>query len=323
MIRSWVGAVFVAALGLGAVVTEGAAQDFPKRPITLIIPWPAGGPTDIQMRPLAEAAGKILGQPITIENKPGASGTLGPATMAATAKPDGYTIAQMPITMFRLPYMQKVSFDPLKDFTYIIHVTGYVFGVAVRADSPWKTWKELLAYAKENPGKLRYASTGTGGTQHVTMEEIAKKHGIKWVHVPFRGAAESNAALLGSHVEVLAGGASAGPMVDSGEFRMLVLWTRERSPRFPNTPTLMEEGEGIVSESPYGIAGPKGMDPKVLKILHDAFKEAIDDPAHLKAVETMSQTLRYLDTASYEQFVKETVAKEQRLIQELGIKPAN
>ena len=317
------GLLACAPLGLAVGAAPASAQDFPKRPITLIIPWPPGGPTDIELRPLAEAAGRILGQPIVIDNKAGATGTLGPATMAATAKPDGYTISQIPVTALRLPYMQKTVFDPLKDFTYIIHVSGYLFGVAVMADSQWKTWKELVAYAKENPGKLHYASPGAGGTQHLTMEELAKKHGIKWIHVPFKGAAETNAALLGGHVEVLAGGASLGPLVDAGKVRMLNVWTEQRSPRFPDAPTLLEEGEGIVSASPYGIAGPKGMDPKVVKILHDAFKQAIDDPAHMKAIESLTQPIIYKGTEEYNQFVKETIAKERKLIEELGLKSSN
>ena len=318
--RGWAAAALGAALAIAGFGAAASAQDFPKRPITLIIPWPPGGSTDIQMRPLAEAVAKVLGQPVVIENKAGATGTLGPATMAATAKGDGYTIAQMPITVFRLPYMQKVSFDPLKDFTYIIHVSGYVFGTSVMADSPWKTWKELIAYARANPGKLRYASTGTGGSLHLTMEEIAKKHGIKWIHVPFKGATEANAALLGGHVDVCATGASMGPLVDAGQVRMLVVWTQERSPRFPNTPTLLEEGEGIVSASPYGIAGPKGMDPKVVKILHDAFKTAMDDPTHVKALESLAQPAMYMGTEQYDQLVRDTITKEKKLIEELGLK---
>ena len=312
-------------LGTGLVLAAPAIAQpaWPSGPIRLVAPFPPGGSVDAISRLLQPHLSAALGVPVVVENKAGATGTLGPATMAATAKPDGYTISQIPVTVLRLPYMQKTVFDPLKDFTYIIHVSGYVFGIAVMSDSPWKTWKELVAYAKENPGKLRYASPGAGGTQHLTMEELARKHGIKWIHVPFKGAAETNAALLGRHVEVLAGGASLGPLVDSGQVRMLNVWTEQRTPRFPNAPTLLEEGEGIVSTSPYGIAGPKGMDPKVVKILHDAFKQAIDDPAHMKAIETLTQPVIYKGTEEYNQFVKDTIAKERKLIEELGLKSSN
>src|SRR5882672_3960692 len=172
------------------------AQQFPTRPVTLIVPWPAGGSTDIGMRALASATEKHLGQSIVIENKPGAGGTIGPANMAAGAKPDGYTVAQLPITVFRIPFIQKTSFDPTKDFTYVIHITGYTFGVVVKADAPWKTFNELLDYAKANPGKLNYGTPGAGTSLHVTMEQIAKQKGIKWTQVPFKGVAESMNALL-------------------------------------------------------------------------------------------------------------------------------
>jgi len=154
-------------LAIALVLAFGApaqAQGFPTRPVTFVVPWPAGGSTDIGMRALAAATEKHLGQSIVIENKPGAAGTIGPANMAANAKPDGYTVAQLPITVFRLPFIQKTSFDPASDFTYIIHVTGYTFGVAVKADAPWKTFQELLDYAKANPGKVNYGTPGAGSS---------------------------------------------------------------------------------------------------------------------------------------------------------------
>jgi len=300
-------------------IGSARAQAWPARPVTLIVPWPAGGSTDVSMRAMAEAAAKHLGQQVVVDNKPGAAGTLGGATMAATARPDGYTIAQMPISMFRLPYMQKVSFDPKTDFSYVIHVTGYTFGTAVKADSPWKTWQEFLAYAKANPGKIRYSTPGAGTTLHITMEQVALQEGIKWTQVPFRGEAESTAALLGGHVEAAASGAGLGPLVDAGEVRMLVMWTPERSPRFPTVPTLVETGQRIVSTSPYGIAGPKGMNPQVMKILHDAFKKGMEEPMHRKVLEELSQPFIYRNSDDYRKFAMEQIAEQQDLIQKLGL----
>src|SRR5688572_31930801 len=151
------------------------AQQYPNRPITLICPWPAGGGTDLHLRKMGELASKHLGQPVVIENRPGGSGMNGPATMAKTAKPDGYTISQLAISAFRVPHMQKVDWDPINDFTYIIGLAGYTFGVVVKADSPFKTFNDLIAYAKANPGKLSYATPGTGTSLHLAMEEIAAK----------------------------------------------------------------------------------------------------------------------------------------------------
>ena len=190
----------VAFAAMGMLISAAAgAQEYPTKPITLIVPWPAGGSTDIAMRAIADSASKVLGQPIAVDNKAGGGGTVGPATMAAASKPDGYTIAQFPITVFRLPLMQEVSWDPAKDFSYIIHLTGYTFGVTINAESPYKTWKDVVEYAKQNPGKVTYATPGAGTSLHIGMEQIAAMAGIKLTQVPFKGGAETNAAVLGQH----------------------------------------------------------------------------------------------------------------------------
>ena len=188
----------VAAVGM-LISAAAGAQEYPTKPITLIVPWPAGGSTDLTMRAIAESASKILGQPVAIDNKAGGGGTVGPATMAAAAKPDGYTIAQLPITVFRLPLMQEVSWDPSKDFSYIIHLTGYTFGVTTNAELQFKTWKDVVDFAKQNPGKVTYATPGAGTSLHIGMEQIATLAGIKLTQVPFKGGAETNAAVLGQH----------------------------------------------------------------------------------------------------------------------------
>lgn len=310
----------VCGLGLPAPAQAQSAVDrFPERPVTLVIPWPAGGPTDRHLRVMADIAGRHLGQPIIIDNKPGASGTLGGATMAAAAKPDGYTIAQLPITIFRLPYMQKVSWDPKKDFSFIIHLTGYTLGVAVNSNSQWKTWGSLLEYAKANPGKLRYATSGAGSTPHITMEQIALQVGFKWVHVPFKGSAEVAAAILGEHVDVAADGTGLGPLVDADKLKMVVVWTEQRSPRFPDTPTLLESGQKLVSQSPYGLAGPKGVDPRIVRKLHDALKKGLEDPVHVKVLNDLSQPLLYKNSADYEKYAMELIAEQQDIIQKLGL----
>src|ERR1044072_3983510 len=146
--------IILLSLAAIAFATAAQAQQFPTRPVTLIVPWPPGGSTDIAMRALATATEKHLGQSIVIENRPGAAGTLGPRNMAGRERPDGYTVGQFPISIFRIPYTQKTSWDPAKDFTYVIHLTGYTFGAVVRADAPWKTFQELMDYAKANPGKV-------------------------------------------------------------------------------------------------------------------------------------------------------------------------
>jgi tripartite-type tricarboxylate transporter receptor subunit TctC len=296
-----------------------AAQNFPDKPVTLIVPYSAGGATDVAMRALADAAARHLGQRVIVENRTGVGGTLGPQTMV-NAKSDGYLISQMPITVFRIPHMQKVSFDPLTDFTWVIHVSGYTFGVAVRADSPWKTWQEFIAYAKANPGKVSYSTPGNGTSLHITMEEIAAREGIQWLQVPYKGAADALIALRGGHVTAMADSTTWGEMVDAGQLRLLSTWGVNRTRRWPNTPTLKDLGYGIVSNSPYGLAGPKGMDPKVVKILHDAFRKAMDDPAYQKVLERLDQENVYMSGEDYAKFAKKTYDEEKVVIERMGLK---
>src|SRR5512142_1846779 len=176
--------VAVCAALFASIAALAADASFPNRPITLICPWPAGGSTDTHLRKLAELVSRQLGQPVIVENKPGFGGMLGPSAMAASAKPDGYTISQLTVAAFRLPVMQKADWDPIRDFTYIIGVSGYTFGVVVKSDSPFKSFDELIAYAREHPGQLSYGSTGTGTSPHLLMEEVAHKAGVKLLHVP-------------------------------------------------------------------------------------------------------------------------------------------
>jgi tripartite-type tricarboxylate transporter receptor subunit TctC len=313
-------AIVAAAALAAAFALPAQAQNFPTKPVTLIVPWPAGGSTDLAMRAFAEAAQKHLGQPLVVENRAGASGTLGPAQMAATAKPDGYTVAQIPITVFRLPFMTRTTFDPAKDFTYIAGLTGYTFGIVVKSDSPWKTFQEFAADAKANPGKIKYGSPGTGTSLHIGMEQIAKHHGIKWTHVPFKGAAETNAALLGGHVHAVADSTGWGALVNSGDFRLLVTWGAARTKNWPNVPTLKETGLDLVANSPYGVAGPKGMDPKVVKVLHDAFRKAVDEPTYRAALEKFDQELAYLNTEDYAKHAAQQIEEAKKLVDDLSLK---
>jgi tripartite-type tricarboxylate transporter receptor subunit TctC len=305
---------------LGLFAAPSWAAEFPSKPVTLIVPYTAGGATDVTMRVLADTTKKYLGQPVIVENKPGGGGTVGGATMAATAKPDGYTIAQLPIPIFRYPYMMKVNWDPLKDFTYIIGVSGYTFGVVVRSDSPWKTWKEFIAYAKANPGKVKYATPGAGTSPHIGMEKIALKEGIKWTQVPMKGGSESTAAILGGHVTATADSTGWAPSVDSGNLRLLCTWGSERTKRWPRVPILKEIGLNMVINSPFGLAGPKGMDPKVAKILHDAFKKGMEDPAYLNVLEKFDMEPNYMNSKDYFNFVQETCEEEKEMVEKLGLK---
>ncbi len=302
-----------------AAAAGSLAQAFPNKPVTLIVPWPPGGSTDRHLRGLAEIASRHLGQNIVVENKPGGGGTIGPSQMALQAKPDGYTISQFPMGMLRIPHMQKSAWNPMTDFSYIIGVTGYTFGLTVRADSPYKTFNEYIEAARKEPGKIDYASTGIGTTPHLNIEEAAMNAKVTLNHVPFKGNADSTQALLGGHVMAQSDATGWDKYVDGGQMRLLVTFGDTRTKRWPQVPTAKELGYGVVSTSPYGIAGPKGMDPAVVKTLHDAFKKAIDDPKHLELLAQLSQDVWYLNSEDYTKWVRDTFGKEKALIERLGL----
>jgi tripartite-type tricarboxylate transporter receptor subunit TctC len=294
------------------------AQAFPNRPIRLICPWTAGGTTDIVMRSWAESASRILGQQVVIENKGGAGGTLG-AIELTNAKPDGHTLAQLPHSVFRIPHMQKVQFDTTKDFTWIICMTGYTFGMVVRAESPIKDIKDLVAFAKSKPGEFTYGSPGIGTSPHLAVEEFAAKAGIKLSHVPFKGVADGLQALIGGHTMGHSDSTGWGPQVEAGRLRLLATYGSKRTRRWPNIPTLNELGYETVSDSPFGVCGPKGMDPAIVKALHDAFRKVIEDPAVLQTLEKYDMPVIYLDTAGYTKFAQETFVAEKATIERLGM----
>jgi tripartite-type tricarboxylate transporter receptor subunit TctC len=292
------------------------AQSFPTRPVTLICPWPPGGSTDVHLRKFAEIAQKYLGQPVVVDNKPGGGGMIGPANMAKLAKPDGYTLSQLPITAFRLPHQRAVDWE-LNDFTYIIGITGYTFGVVVKSDSQMKTFQDLIAYAKANPGKLSYGSTGAGTSPHLLMEEVAMKTGVQFLHVPFKGQADSAQALMGGHIMAQVDSTGWGRQVDAGTFRLLAT-LGDRRTRW-NAPTVKELGIDTVSNSPYGFVGPKGMPPEVVKRLHDAFKISMDDPEHLKVLQQLDQLYWYKSSADYAAWAAETYKAERATIERVGL----
>jgi tripartite-type tricarboxylate transporter receptor subunit TctC len=313
---------FVAAIATAVMAAAGLAkaQDYPVKPITLIVPFPAGGPTDVVMRAFADSVSKQLGQPVIVDNKAGGSGTVGPATMAATAKPDGYTIAQMPITVYRLPLMQKAAYNADTDFTYIINLSGYVFAAFANADTPFKTWADVVEHARKNPGKVTYASTGAGSSLHIGMEQMADREGIKFTHIPFKGATEVNAAVAGGHTMLGASGLSVKPLVDAGKVRFLNIWTAQRVKLVPDVPTLRELGYPWVFDSPFGVAGPKNMDPKIVAKLHDAFKKALlEDPTVARAMEQFEMVPNYRDPAGYRALVKEITDMERSMMDRLGL----
>jgi tripartite-type tricarboxylate transporter receptor subunit TctC len=294
------------------------AAAWPTQPVKLMIAFPPGGPTDITMRALADAATKLIGQQVLIENRPGAGGTL-PAQQLLTAKPDGHVLAQIPLGVFRLPYTTRITWDPVKDISYILGITGYAFGIVVPAESPIKDFAGFVAWAKANPGKLAYGSTGVLTSPHLTMEDIAQRAGIELNHIPYKGSADLMQALLGGQLMAAADSTGFAPHVAAGKLRVLATWGEARLPKFPDVPTLKELGVPIVQASPYGIGGPKGMEPALVQRIHDAFKQAMEAPEHVQALAKYDQVLMHMGPAQYQRFAEDTFRRERALVEKLGL----
>jgi tripartite-type tricarboxylate transporter receptor subunit TctC len=310
-----------AAAGAAALMSplRGLAQGYPERPITFVCPWPAGGTADQSMRALCQVVSRTLGQSIVIENKIGASGMIGTKAMAS-AKPNGYTIGQIPISIARFSQLGAVQLDPLKDFTYLARTSGQTFGMAVKAGSPFSSLKDLVSFAKANPGKLTYAHAGVGGATHVGMEEFAIAAAIQFNHVPYKGGAEALQAVLGGHVDMLADSSSWAPHVEAGKLKLLATWGEQRTARFKDAPTLRELGYNVVVDAPNGIGAPKGLDPAVAMKLREAFRLAVASPEFKQVADKIDAPVLYLDGPDYEKYVGTMYNKETLLIEKLKLK---
>lgn len=309
------------ALGTASVLATSrawAADAYPSKPIRLMIGYAPGGSTDGPARSLAERVSAILGQPVVIENKPGASGTM-PIQALQSSAPDGYTLAMAPSSTFRTPFTSEVKWDPLKDLSYVIGITGYTFGIVVRADSPIQTFADYLRFARENPDELTYGTSGIGSTNHITMAQMARQYKLKLRHIPYKGGAESVQATLAGEVMSAAEGSNWVPMVDAGRLRLLVVWNAKRVARYPNVPTFRESGIDIVQNAPWGLVGPKGLPPAISAKLHDAFKQAMAADSFKKSLDNFVMETDYRSGADYRSYAEQAVARERDLIGALGL----
>ncbi|UUX94974.1 tripartite tricarboxylate transporter substrate binding protein [Aquabacterium sp. J223] len=287
VIRSLLSLLASSAL-LMATGAPRAAEPFPTKPLTLIVPF-TGGPADTIMRALAEQAGKDLGQAVVVVNRPGAGGSLGPVMMAKTAKPDGYTVSMFSASLLSYPHMNKVDWNPLTDFTYIIGLTSDSLSLQVASASPLRTMEDLVAWARANPGRLTYGSPGVGTTMHLVAENLFRKLGVSATHVPYKGTAEVIRALVAGEVMVTSDLAGANlPFVAADRVRYLLQFNAEPAPYMANVPTARQKGYDTAS-STIGIVGPKGMPEEVVQRLHAAFSKALTDPATEKLLDDLKK----------------------------------
>lgn len=319
--RAWgkVAAVLLVIAGALAAAAPAARAEYPERPITMIVPWAPGGSTDLTGRALAQAAEKILGQPIVIVNKPGAATMLG-MTELAGAKPDGYTVGTLSSTTYMHPLRgRQVSYDSLKSFTYISYYGDNLIGIAVLADSKWKTLKDLVADGKANPARLKYGNAGVGTTQHLTTEKIQLDSGAKFTFVPQKGSAEAVAALLGGHLDFITEVSVWAPHVEAGKVRLLAVTTPKRAEGFPEVPTVFELGFESL-RSVQAIIGPAGIPEPIRAKLEDAFRKGMADPGFVAVMKKLHMVV--VDgTGEYARKAVETeIGRAKTLIDTLGIK---
>jgi tripartite-type tricarboxylate transporter receptor subunit TctC len=308
-----------ALLGVTLASPALAQGSFPDKTIRLVIPWPPGASADVFLRMIAEQAGKRLGVQVIPETKPGANATLG-AVAIKDARPDGYTIAQIHTGVFRAAWAtERPSYEPLTDFSYIIQLSGSAHGIVVRADSPWQTLQQLLDAARASPGKINYGTFGPASIQNIVMVDIQQRLGIEMTHIPYRGGGELYTGLMSQQIDVVADASGWSQLVQDGTFRLLAVWGAERMPRFPQAPTLQQCGIDLVVNSPYGLAGPRGMPTEVVRKLHDALKEALFDPATREVMGRFNMPLLYLPTAEYDAASRRQDALERENLRRLGM----
>jgi tripartite-type tricarboxylate transporter receptor subunit TctC len=309
----------VGACGLAAA-WPARAEEFPSRAVSIIVPAPPGGLLDTAMRTLARlAAPHLNNQSVVIDNRPGASLLLGADAMAKIERGDGYQLAQSTSTWMRMPHLRKVAYDPLRDFTFIISFSASPFGVAVKADSPWKSFNDVLAAARARPGEISYGTVGIGNAGHLLMEEIGRLAGVRWNLVPMKGSTEIIQAVLGGHVDLMSDSTSWAPQVEAGRMRLLMHYGETRLQKFPEAATARELGLPITYLSPFGLAGPKGMDPTVVRILHDAFRKAMDSREYQELVARFDLVPLYMNSADMTADMKATFEREREMIARMGL----
>jgi len=302
----------------GVTPTSTAVATFPQRPIALWVPWPAGGATDTTLRLLADLASRHLGQRVFVENRGGAGGTLAMPVLQQAA-PDGYTIAQMPQPVFRAPWIQKVGWDPIRDTTPILQISGVTFGIVVPTGSSLLSVDDVFEWARAHPGQLTVSTNGVGTTPHVVMDELFTRRGLEYVHIPYKGTSEQMVAVAAGQVMVGVNSNGFAPFVDAGRLQLLATFGEQRTRHWPQVPTLKELGLGIVATSSYGLAGPRGLPPRVVQVLHDAFRAAAFDPLHVAELAKYEQELTYLGPEDYGRAMREAYAAERRHVERLGL----
>jgi len=315
--KPWLEGLAMSALALLGVFATAATAEYPDKTITIYCCFSPGGTVDTSTRALTPSAEKTLGQNIVIVTKDGGSGTVGLALLEGE-KPDGYTLATGTSTgIVRIPLTRKMTYKPLSSFTFVYAYSGAVSGLLVKNDSPFKTFRNMVEYARQNPGKVTYSSTGAGSPMHLIMELIGVKEKINWVHVPYKGTAPAEIAALGGHVDAVSAGDMSKAL--SGQMRALLMHTKDRYDKLPDVPTTLELGYDYYNDTVFSVFGPAGMNPAVVKKLEDAFAKAQETPAWAQWLESTGQVTVKMRSAEYTKFLDEAWNREIKIQKTLGL----
>jgi tripartite-type tricarboxylate transporter receptor subunit TctC len=299
-------------LTAGFALPAHGQTDYPNRPINLIVPYPAGGSTDTLVRALARELQERLGQPVVLDFKPGASGILGAAQMVG-AKPDGYSLTMIPITVIRQHILGKVQYDPFRDLTYIASIANYPLVIAVPYAAKWKSMQELVADVRANPGKFSYAGGTPYSNNHLTLSELGRMEGLDWTYIPFKGDADAIVAVIGGHVDLFSVSSPIVQHIESRRLRALAVGGTTPLPDYPGVPTLQQAGFDIPMVSPLGVAGPAGLPSEIVVKLDEAIKAALEDPELTRQVPQGMQ-LSYRNHEDYAAWARKTYEDEKVMI---------
>ncbi len=279
------GMVLVLAISFSLPVKDLGAADFPKKPIQILVGWPVGSQNDVIDRVIAQALQKVLKQPIIVQNLPGGGGSLVLGRIK-TEKPDGYTLFQTGTSRYyQTPHERAVPFDSFKDFAYLAQHARFQYLLEDRPDSPWKNFEELIQYARMNPKKVRYSTTGVGGGPHLVMEYIAMRKNLQWIHVPYNASSEATTALLGGHVDLCPSAVSLElEQIQAGRLRPLIALNENRLNLFPDVPTIREKGYdfNLVSAACWSV--PIQTPKEIQKILEAALLQSFKDPSVIDVI---------------------------------------
>jgi tripartite-type tricarboxylate transporter receptor subunit TctC len=304
-------------LSIGYSQEEEIAK-YPSRPITLICPYQPGSGMDLAGHLICKGAEKYLGQPIMTVNKPGATFTIGTAAIASS-KPDGYAIG-LPGSpaLFTASQIEKVSFHTLKDFTWIMQFGYSTLGITVKSDSPFKDFKDIVDYARQNPNKLTIGGGGIGGFGHIVTEQVTKRERVKITYMPFTGGPDTEKALLEGRVQIMTGDVNY-KLLEAGQTRLLALLAENRSVHYPQTPILKDLGYDIPFPTILPVAGPKDMPGRIAKKLGDAFTKAMQESEFIDGMGKIRYTIAYRNSKELEDYVAHAYVAYTKLLKEMEL----